>query len=778
MLTTHRAVRILATMMILMAVSISGCLDNMAPFDETQVGADQLDMMLPDSEIVPGSVFDGMIVDPDGILINDARIPDRYIVQFKDERVIEGSLSPLFRAQDMRAASKELLRTNDIKAQIFHVYSNTIKGFAAKMGRDAAVALANDPNVKLVEQDSYVYASTTQYSAPWGLDRIDQSSLPLNSQFTYTANGAGVHAYIIDTGILRSHSQFSGRVQTGADKVSVSDGQGDGIGGITTGCGIGHGTHVAGTIGGSTYGIAKQVTLHSVRVLNCEGSGSMTDVIAGVEWVQSNRVMPAVINMSLGGSASTTLDAAVNAAINSGISVVVAAGNENVAVTGSPARINNAITVASTENDDDRSSFSNYGYAVDVFAPGTNILSALNTSTSASGTMSGTSMASPHVAGVVALYLQGNGDASPATVFSAVVNGAVTGKVDNAGTGSPNKLLQVIGSAPPTVACGDDLCNGTEDCSSCPGDCGACGTGGDCDDLVVTGLGGGFNTFHRYIMNGTNITASTDGQTGDWVHLYVKLGSDPDRLNYDCKSDNYDADESLSCSGTGEWHILVWGNGVHDGVSLNASLSSCSDDGSTAPDPYCGDNNCDTGETCSNCAVDCGTCDPYCGDGSCNGDETCSSCSSDCGACPASCGDGTCDSNENCENCPADCGECADDGGGSCEDISLSGLDGAFNSYRRYEITGSNAVVETVGSYSQFARLYVKLGSPPVPTAYIGGGQYSTPVADCIREDMDDGSNHTCNMSGSGVWHILIYGKGSYSGVSLDASVETCATAY
>ena len=267
-----------------------------------------------------------------------------------------------------------------------------LKGYSAKLSAKQLEQVRQDPSVAYVEQDQKVTASTTQTGATWGLDRIDQRNLPLNGTYTYTPTGAGVKAYIIDTGILTSHSQFSGR--TAAGYSAINDGRG------TTDCN-GHGTHVAGTVGGTTYGVAKGVTLIPVRVLDCAGSGTNAGVIAGMDWVTNNHSGASVANMSLGGGASTAVDSAIARMTSSGVTVAVAAGNENQnACNVSPARATSAITVGSTTSTDARSSFSNYGSCVDVFAPGSNITSAWYTSTSATNTISGTSMASPHVAGV------------------------------------------------------------------------------------------------------------------------------------------------------------------------------------------------------------------------------------------------------------------------------------------------------------------------------------------------------------------------------------------
>jgi subtilisin family serine protease len=320
---------------------------------------------------------------------------------------------------------------------IHQTYRHAVRGFAATLSPSAVAQLRTDPNVAYIEADSTVTVTATQTNPPWGLDRIDQRNRPLSRSYTYNTTGSGVTSYIIDTGIRASHQQFGGRAVSGY--TAINDGRG------TTDCN-GHGTHVAGTVGGSTYGVAKGTRLVAVRVLSCTGSGSNSGVIAGVDWVTGNHQAgrPATANMSLGGGASTALDSAVSRSISDGVTYVVAAGNSNAnACNSSPARVRAAITVGSTTSSDARSSFSNVGSCVDLFAPGSSILSAWYTSNTATNTISGTSMASPHVAGAAARYLQSNTSASPATVSNAIVSNATTGVVSNPGSGSPNRLLYV-----------------------------------------------------------------------------------------------------------------------------------------------------------------------------------------------------------------------------------------------------------------------------------------------------------------------------------------------
>jgi len=350
-------------------------------------------------------------------------IANRYIVVFRQGTDVDG--------ESARIASA-------LGGTVTHRYHAALQGMAIDLPDAAAAALAKVPSVAYVEQDQVMTATTIQTGATWGLDRIDQHALPLSSAYEYNATGTGVTAYIIDTGILFAHSEFGGRATTGIDEVTA--------GGTAADC-HGHGTHVSGTVGGATYGVAKNVSLVAVRVLDCNGSGSNAGVIAGVDWVTANHRSPAVANMSLGGGLSSALDQAVTNSIASGVTYGVAAGNGNIfgfaqsACNTSPADVPNAITVSATDNTDTKASWANYGTCVDIFGPGVNITSSWDTSPTATNTISGTSMATPHVVGAAALYLEGNPGATPAQVASALTGNATLNVVKNGGSGSPNRLL-------------------------------------------------------------------------------------------------------------------------------------------------------------------------------------------------------------------------------------------------------------------------------------------------------------------------------------------------
>ncbi|HEX8392309.1 MAG TPA: S8 family peptidase [Longimicrobium sp.] len=310
-----------------------------------------------------------------------------------------------------------------------YLYTAVLNGFAATLNQGQLNALQHNPNVDFVEQDQVGGVTTTQSSAPWGLDRIDQASGTLSGTYTYTATGTGVRAYIIDSGIQANHPQFGTRAQNVWDYA----------GGSGADCN-GHGTHVSGTVGGSTYGVAKNVMLRGVRVVDCNGAGSTSTVISAMDWVRLNHIKPAVANMSLGYPYSSAVNTAATNMINAGIFTAVASGNENQdACNVSPASASGTLTVNAVDRYGARASFSNYGACTDVYAPGVNVLSAwLNSGTN---TISGTSMASPHAAGVGALYKSAFGDAASSTIVTWIINNATPNAVTGNPANTPNRLL-------------------------------------------------------------------------------------------------------------------------------------------------------------------------------------------------------------------------------------------------------------------------------------------------------------------------------------------------
>lgn len=361
------------------------------------------------------------------VLARTGGIPDAYIVVFKSD------------VADVPGEIQRISQQYGITAE--HRYQYAIKGFSAKLPATAVEALRNNPNVQYIEQDQIAHAVTTQANPTWGLDRIDQRSLPLSNSYTYNQTGAGVKVYILDTGIRFDHVEFGGRASSGFNAISGGSADDDN----------GHGTHVSGTVGGTTYGVAKAVSLVAVKVLNSGGSGTYSQVISGIDWVTGDHTTgPAAANMSLGGPVSTALDDAVRASIADGVTYCVSAGNSAANVsTQSPADVAEAITVAASNISDGWASFSNFGAGVDIIAPGVSITSSWFTSSTATNTISGTSMASPHVTGAAALVLETNPSASPATVASTLVSNATPNVITGVPSGTPNRLLFSLLGAPP-----------------------------------------------------------------------------------------------------------------------------------------------------------------------------------------------------------------------------------------------------------------------------------------------------------------------------------------
>ncbi|BCV49538.1 S8 family peptidase [Shewanella algae] len=489
--------------------------------------------------------------------VNPAKaIKDQYIVVFNTPAVINLN-DP--NGVSAYASSMGARLANEHGIEVRQNFGNSLNGVLVKANAAQIQSLLKDPNIKYVEQDQrvsiepMVEAAGDQGGATWGLDRIDQRDLPLNSNYHYDYDGSGVTAFVIDTGVRNTHNEFGGRASSGYDFIDNDNDSSD--------CN-GHGTHVAGTIGGSTYGVAKNVNIVGVRVLNCSGSGTNSGVISGINWVKNNAQGPSVANMSLGGGASQALDDAVNAAVAAGISFVVAAGNDNSnACNYSPARAANAVTVGSTTSTDSRSSFSNYGTCLDIYAPGSSITSAWYNSNSATNTISGTSMASPHVAGVAALYLAENPALSPTQLTNLLVSRASSGKVGDAKTGSPNKLLYSL--AGDDGGCGND----------CPSDDTPLDNG---VGISVSGVQGSSNYFYIDVPAGAaDLNIDLAGGSGD-ADLYVSQGSKPTLNSYQCRPYKSGNNESCSFSSPaeGRWYVMLQGYSAYSGATLTATHSA------------------------------------------------------------------------------------------------------------------------------------------------------------------------------------------------------------
>ena len=480
-------------------------------------------------------------------------IDNKYIVVFDAPKIIDKTDKKAVAAY---IAQQTKILSNQYNVTVEREFGTALNGVLVDASKKQIHTLLSNPNVKYIEQDQIVSVTplidtkADQGNAIWGLDRVDQTDLPLNSNYHYDYDGSGVTAYVIDTGVLISHNEFGNRASHGYDFIDNDNN--------ATDCN-GHGTHVAGTVGGNSYGVAKNVNVVGVRVLGCNGSGSNSGVIAGINWVKNNASGPSVANMSLGGGASQATDDAVNNAVASGISFVVAAGNDNrSACNYSPARAANAITVGSTTSSDGRSSFSNYGNCLDIYAPGSSIKSAWYNSNSATNTISGTSMASPHVAGAVALYLDQNPSLSPSQIDSLLSQRSSKNKVSDAKSGSPNELLYTLGTVqpPPPPPPVTELNNG---------------------QAVSASAANGSETMYKISVpaGSTSLAIDLSGGTGD-ADLYVQVGQQPTLNSYNCRP--YKTGNTESCSfanpAAGDWYVMLHGYSQYSGASLKATFDS------------------------------------------------------------------------------------------------------------------------------------------------------------------------------------------------------------
>ncbi|MCL9780651.1 S8 family peptidase [Vibrio sp. S4M6] len=475
-------------------------------------------------------------------------IKNTYIIVLKTPAMLKNDQQSLQLFTQKAAANL----SNQYAFEVGKMFHHSLSGFVATLTKEQLKMLRSDDMVEFIEQDQIISLDpisaieSDQSNPVWGLDRIDQRSLPLNNNYHYSYDGTGVTAYVIDTGVTTTHTEFGGRAHNGYDFV---DNDYD-----STDCN-GHGTHVAGTIGGQLYGVAKKVDIVGVRVLGCNGSGTTSGVISGVDWVASNANKPAVANMSLGGGASNALDIAVANAVKSGVSFMLAAGNSNASACNySPAREPTGVTVGSTMSNDGRSSFSNWGSCVDIFAPGSSIKSAWYDG--GYRTISGTSMATPHVAGVAALYLQEDSTLTPSQLASLIDTRASIDKVTDT-RGTANKLLFSLAD------------------SSCEPDCGNPAP----DDELSNGvpkpdLSANKNEQQHYYIDvpaNKSLTVRIHGGFGD-ADLYVRFGTKPSKTSWDCRPYLNGNNEvcTIESTNAGRYYVMLDGYSSYSGVSLEA----------------------------------------------------------------------------------------------------------------------------------------------------------------------------------------------------------------
>ncbi|KKP09029.1 alkaline serine protease [Vibrio cholerae] len=485
-------------------------------------------------------------------------IKNQYIVVLKQPTTIMSNDLQAFQQFTQRSVNA---LANKHALEIKNVFDSALSGFSAELTAEQLQALRADPNVDYIEQNQIITvnpiisasANAAQDNVTWGIDRIDQRDLPLNRSYNYNYDGSGVTAYVIDTGIAFNHPEFGGRAKSGYDFIDNDNDASD--------C-QGHGTHVAGTIGGAQYGVAKNVNLVGVRVLGCDGSGSTEAIARGIDWVAQNASGPSVANLSLGGGISQAMDQAVARLVQRGVTAVIAAGNDNKdACQVSPAREPSGITVGSTTNNDGRSNFSNWGNCVQIFAPGSDVTSASHKG--GTTTMSGTSMASPHVAGVAALYLQENKNLSPNQIKTLLSDRSTKGKVSDT-QGTPNKLLYSLtdnNTTPnpepnpqpePQPQPDSQLTNGK----------------------VVTGISGKQGELKKFYIDvpaGRRLSIETNGGTGN-LDLYVRLGIEPEPFAWDCASYRNGNNEVCTFPNTreGRHFITLYGTTEFNNVSLVA----------------------------------------------------------------------------------------------------------------------------------------------------------------------------------------------------------------